>query len=171
MKIKSITPVGNRLVYDLSIASDDYDMQQYAFENGVISHNTGAYYSADTIWILGRQQDKDGSDIKGYHFVINVEKSRYVKEKSKVPISISWEGGINRWSGLLELALEHGSVIKPKQGWYSKPGEEKSYREKQIINHKEFWIDIFKNTDFSDFIQKKYQIGSTSSMMDYDEVE
>ena len=100
-----------------------------------------------------------------------MEKSRYVKEKSKVPISISWEGGINRWSGLLELALEHGSVIKPKQGWYSKPGEEKSYREKQIINDKEFWIDIFKNTDFSDFIQKKYQIGSTSSMMDYDEVE
>jgi len=139
------------------------------FPKDIVSGGTGAYYSADTIWILGRQQDKDGSDIKGYHFVINVEKSRYVKEKSKVPISISWEGGINRWSGLLELALEHGSVIKPKQGWYSKPGEEKSYREKQIINDKEFWIDIFKNTDFSDFIQKKYQIGSTSSMMDYDE--
>jgi hypothetical protein len=119
MKIKSITPVGNRLVYDLSIASDDYDMQQYAFENGVISHNTGSYYSADNIWVIGRQQEKDGTEIAGYHFIINIEKSRYVKEKSKIPITISWEGGINRWSGLFDVALEGGYIVKPKNGWYA----------------------------------------------------
>ena len=51
------------------------------FPKAVVSGGTGIYYSADTIWILGRQQDKDGTEIKGYHFIINVEKSRYVKEK------------------------------------------------------------------------------------------
>ena len=55
----------------------------------------------DNIWIVGRQQDKSGTEIKGYHFIINIEKSRYVKEKSKIPISVSWEGGIQSYSGLL----------------------------------------------------------------------
>ena len=47
------------------------------FPRDVVSGGTGIYYSADNIWILGRQQDKQGTEIKGYHFVINVEKSRY----------------------------------------------------------------------------------------------
>src|SRR5210317_1051082 len=75
------------------------------FPKDIVGGGTGIYYSADNIWILGRQQDKVGTEIKGYHFVINVEKSRYVKEKSKIPISVSWEGGVQRFSGLLDVAL------------------------------------------------------------------
>ena len=60
------------------------------FPKDVVSGGTGIYYSADNIWIIGRQQDKKGTEIQGYHFIINVEKSRYVKEKSKIPISVSW---------------------------------------------------------------------------------
>jgi RecA/RadA recombinase len=136
------------------------------YPKDIVGGGTGAMYSSDTVWILGRQQEKDGNEISGYHFIINVEKSRYVKEKSKIPISISWDGGINKWSGLLECALEHGSVIKPKVGWYSIPGGEKSFREKQIINNSEFWKDIFKTTDLAEFIKNKYKIG-TSRKMDY----
>ena len=133
------------------------------FPKDIVSGGTGGYYSADTIWILGRQQDKDGQEIKGYHFIINVEKSRYVKEKSKIPISVSWEGGINTWSGLLECALEHGCVVKPKVGWYQKLGGEKSYREKQLVNDSEFWKDIFKTTDFSEFLTRKYKISGSAT--------
>ncbi len=67
------------------------------FPKDIVSGGTGIYYSADAIWIIGRQQDKVGTEIQGYHFVINIEKSRHVKEKSKIPISVSWEGGIARW--------------------------------------------------------------------------
>src|SRR6185312_5648327 len=58
------------------------------FPKDIVGGGTGSYYGSDNIWILGRQQDKDGTELQGYHFVINVEKSRYVKEKSKIPISI-----------------------------------------------------------------------------------
>ena len=77
--------------------------EQGLFPKDIVSGGTGVYYSADNIWIIGRQQDKVGTEIKGYHFVINVEKSRFVKEKSKLPISVSWEGGVQRWSGLLGI--------------------------------------------------------------------
>ena len=81
------------------------------FPKDIVGGGTGSYYSADTIWILGRQQDKDGTEIVGYNFIINVEKSRYVREKSKIPVTVSFDGGINKWSGLLDIALE-GNFVK-----------------------------------------------------------
>ena len=88
------------------------------FPKAIVSGGTGIYYSADNIWILGRQQQKQGMEVKGYNFVINVEKSRFVKEKSKIPITVTWEGGIAPYSGLLDVALAGGYVQKPNVGWY-----------------------------------------------------
>ena len=99
------------------IAVNHTYMEIGLFPKAIVGGGTGIYYSADNIWILGRQQDKVGTEIKGYHFVINVEKSRFVKEKSKIPISVSWEGGVQRWSGLLEVALAGNYVAKPSNGW------------------------------------------------------
>jgi len=47
------------------------------FSKAVVSGGTGIYYSADNIWIIGRQQEKEGKDIKGYNFIVNIEKSRF----------------------------------------------------------------------------------------------
>ena len=81
------------------------------FPKAIVGGGTGIYYSADNIWILGRRQNKTGTEVTGYDFIINVEKSRYVKEKSKIPVSVSWEGGIEKYSGLLEVAMAGGYVI------------------------------------------------------------
>ena len=133
------------------------------FPKAVVGGGTGIYYSADNIWILGRQQDKKGTEIQGYHFVINVEKSRYVKEKSKIPITVSWDGGVRSYSGLLDVALAGGYVTKPSNGWYAavdmETGEIGSkVRHDQTLEH-DFWEPIFTNTDFKEFIKKQYTIG------------
>ena len=134
------------------------------FPKSVVSGGTGVYYSADNIWIIGRQQDKKGTEIQGYHFVINVEKSRFVKEKSKVPISVSWEGGIQTYSGLLTVALAGGYVTKPNVGWYARVDRETGeiidpkVREKETLN-KKFWDPIFEETDFKEFVKSYYSIG------------
>jgi RecA/RadA recombinase len=138
------------------------------FPKAIVSGGTGIYYSADNIWIIGRQQDKKGTEIKGYHFVINVEKSRYVKEKSKIPISVSWEGGVQRWSGLLEVAMAGGYVQKPSPGWYQQSGSENKVREADTLNP-EFWMPIIQNTDFKDFVTKQYKIGE-QSLVSMDEI-
>ena len=144
------------------------------FPKDIVGGGTGSYYGSDNIWILGRQQDKEGGDIAGYHFVINVEKSRYVKEKSKIPITVSFEGGINRWSGLLDLALEGQYMAKPKNGWYAvvnrETGElnEPNMRAKDFVNNKEFWKKMLQETDFAEFIKSKYKI-AVGSIMDSDD--
>ena len=144
-------------------------MEQGLFPKAVVSGGTGVMYSADNVWIIGRRQDKVGTEVVGYDFVINVEKSRFVKEKSKIPISVSWEGGIEKWSGLTEVALETGYVIKPKNGWYQAKnpatGEELSgnVRMKDTLK-KEFWENVFENTDFSQHIEERYKVAYKSIM-------
>jgi hypothetical protein len=145
------------------------------YSKDVVGGGTGSYYGSDNIWILGRQQDKDDKEIKGYHFVINVEKSRYVKEKSKIPITISYEGGINRWSGLLDIAVDGGYIIKPKVGWYATVDKETgevhtpSMRAGDIVDNKEFWMKLFKDTDFAKYIENRYMMGSGGAILGDDD--
>lgn len=146
------------------------------YPKDIVGGGTGSYYGSDNIWILGRQQDKDGTEVQGYHFVINIEKSRYVKEKSKIPITVSFAGGINRWSGLLDVAIDGGYIVKPKNGWYAvvdrSTGEimAPNMRAGDIVDNKEFWTKIFRETDFAKYIETRYTMAH-GHIMDNDEVE
>jgi len=143
------------------------------FPKDIVGGGTGSYYSADNIFILGRQQEKEGTEVVGYNFIINVEKSRYVREKSKIPVSVSFDGGISRWSGLLDIALESGHVIKPSNGWYQKvdkeTGEvdEKKYRLKET-DSKDFWLPVLQQKSFYEFVRNKYQVSATEILKDDD---
>ena len=87
-----------------------------------------------------------------------------VKEKSKIPIGVSWEGGVQKYSGLLDVALAGGYVVKPSNGWYQKvdttTGEVigNKVRTKDTLNA-EFWEPVFETTNFAEFLQKTYKIG------------
>lgn len=148
-------------------------MEQGLYPKAIVGGGTGSYYAADNIYIIGRQQEKDGTELSGYNFIINVEKSRYVKEKSKIPVTVSFDGGISKWSGLLDIALESGHVVKPSNGWYSKVNvetgeiEDKKYRLKDVDN-KDFWLPIVTSSSFSEFIKKKYQISHGAIIKDED---
>lgn len=166
-------------VYDIETSTHDY-----VLSNGIISHNTqelyskpivsggtGVYLSADNIYIIGRQQEKEGTEVSGYSFIINVEKSRHVREKSKIPITVKFEGGISTWSGLLEMALESGHVIKPSNGWYSKvdvlSGEiqEKKYRIKDT-DTKDFWLPILSDKTFLSWVRERYTLATGQLLTD-----
>lgn len=146
-------------------------MEMYAKD--IVGGGTGSYYSADNIFIIGRQQEKDAKDVIGYNFIINVEKSRYVKEKAKIPVTVSFDGGISKWSGLLDIALESGHVIKPSNGWYERvdvtTGEVigNKMREKDT-NTASFWNPILSDKTFTDFVTKKYAVSNSKIIQDED---
>ena len=139
------------------------------FPKAIVSGGTGIYYSADNIFIIGRQQEKSGTEVVGYNFIINVEKSRYVREKSKIPIEVTFEGGISKWSGLLDISLASGHVVKPSNGWYQRVGEEKKYRLNDTYN-KEFWMPILTDPTFGEWIENRYRMGN-GQMMEGDNVD
>lgn len=145
------------------------------FPKAIVGGGTGSYYSADNIYIIGRQQEKTGTEITGYNFIINVEKSRHVREKSKIPVEVSFTGGISRWSGLLDIALESGHVIKPSNGWYTRVDgvtgviEDKKWRQKDT-DSKEFWMQILQDKTFSDWIKNRYQVTHGNMLAEVDDV-
>jgi RecA/RadA recombinase len=145
------------------------------FPKDIVGGGTGSYYGADNIWIIGRQQEKEDGEIAGYHFVINVEKSRYVREKSKIPITLTYENGINKWSGLLDIAMEGGYIVKPKNGWYAKVNKETgelgtNMRAGDFVDNSEFWTTLLKETDLASFIENKYTL-AMGSIIDEEVVE
>jgi RecA/RadA recombinase len=153
---------------DIPLLAINHTYQEMGlFPKAVVSGGTGIYYSADNIWILGRRQNKTGTEVTGYDFVINVEKSRYVKEKSKIPISVSWDAGIEQYSGLLDLALALGFIVK-SGSWYQvmdfATGEiqEKKLRANQIDN--EFYSKLIQNEKFKEAIKQQYTIGYKSQL-------
>ena len=141
------------------------------YSKDVVGGGTGSYYSADNIYILGRQQEKDGTELAGWNFIINVEKSRHTKEKSKIPITVKFDGGLSKWSGLMDMALEAKCVIKPNQGWYSRVDastgeiEDKKWRLKDT-DTKDFWIPVLTSAQFRDYVKDTYQVSSGQLISD-----
>ena len=147
------------------------------FPKDVVSGGTGIYYSADSIWIIGRRQEKVGQEITGYHFIINVEKSRHVREKAKIPISVSYDGGIVKWSGLMDVAEAGGYINKPKVGWYEavnpETGEilsEKLMRAKEVNDNKEFWMMMLEKTNLAAYIKNSFAVGASGAIMREDAI-
>lgn len=170
MKIISIKRIGKRPVYDISVA----EAEHYILKNGVVTHNTGGMYSANQVFIIGKAQEKDGTEIIGWNFTINIEKSRFVKEKSKFMFEVTYNKGISKWSGLMDLALESGHCVKPKNGWYTKSNpmtgevEEKNRRLADTEN-KEFWGPILDDPTFNKFVEDKFGLSNGSIIQDEDE--
>lgn len=122
----------------------------------------GLYYGCSSI-VMGtskaKDKDSDG-DISGAIITATTRKGRFCKEHSKLKYLIQHNGGIHPFYGILEDALGGGYVVKPNQGWYTRPSVEndKKWREAEIWkNSEEFWMPIIKNTDFNQYIESVYR--------------
>lgn len=157
---RMVTPYLNLRDIPMIGIAHTYD-EMGLFPKKIVSGGKGIYYSADAIWMVGRSQDKQGTEIKGYHFNIVIEKSRHVREKSRIPISVSFDGGIKRHSGLLELAVESGH-IKQSGAWYQimdfDTGEihDKKCRGDHI--DPSFWKALVNDSIFKTYIRNKYKL-------------
>lgn len=133
----------------------------------IVSGGTGIYYSASQIMIIGRRQIKNENDprILGWEFVLNIEKSRSVREKCALPFSVTYEGGIDRYSGLLEIARLAGYVVSEKKGWYKRACVEndKSWR-KSETSCPEFWDVLLNSVEFQNKVHDMYKIGGDSKI-------
>lgn len=157
---RMITPQLSMKDLPLVAVNHVYLEQGAAYPKTIMSGGSGPLLSAQTVIFVSRSQEK-GSDgeLDGYKFSLIVEKSRRVREKSKIPLTVTFESGVDRWSGLFDLALEYGIITKAKQGWYTRPFVEgdKNWREKET-SCLEFWKPVFETTNFTDIIEQKFRI-------------
>lgn len=142
------------------------------YPKDIMGGGTGGVYSSNEIFIIGRRQQKEGTEVTGYDFILKAEKSRTVREGSKFPISVTFSGGIDPYSGLLDLAVELGWVVKPSNGWYSRAILNEETGEMEVEDRKvrakdtdsvEFWKPLLTNEHFQKAINDHYQLGQIIS--------
>ena len=131
----------------------------------------GLYFASHCI-VLGssKAKDKDSGEISGALITCKTQKSRLSKEHSKIKFRIKHEGGLDIWYGLLDDAIEAGVVVSAK-GFVYRPHIEgdKKLREKQIYT-KDFWLQVFKETNFKEFLENKYTFKGSSLDISEDDI-
>lgn len=158
---RMITPL--LAIKDIPMVAINHTYQTLEFcSRTVMGGGTGGIYAPNSIFFVGREQIKEGTDIIGYKFSLNVEKSRFVQERSKFPIEVSFGEGINKWSALLDIALEIGFVVSQTKGWYQRvlddgTIENEKWRRKDSDSD-EFWGELLNNPKFDAAIIKRYRL-------------
>lgn len=140
----------------------------------ILGGGQGAMLSSDTILFIGKSQDKDAEGIQGYHFTLNIEKSRFIKEKSKIPITVRFDSGIDKFSGLLDLALEAGVIEKSGNGYVRKHIENDTKLYIKKVSQKElgdWWKEILTNTELKAYIEGKYALENRNMIQDEELLE
>ncbi len=132
------------------------------YSKSIVGGGTGIMYSSDTVWIIGRQQDKNKTtnEIEGWYFTIVIDKSRSIKEKTKFSVLVKYDGGIQKYSGLAEWAEEMG-VIQGFKGGYEFNGIQTTT--KDVDGDDKFWEKVFKETDFDKQLENKFTLGKGGS--------
>lgn len=137
---------------------------------------------SDSIWFISKAKQKDKVDNKevqtGWVFNIKILKGRFVKEGTVVPICVRYEGGIDKYHGILEFGRLVGAIDMPRSGWYCRSEvlgyiDDKQYAKSQLTP--EWYESILANKDFQDMIGEKFQLTSESIMssasVSYEDVE
>lgn len=104
-----------------------------------IGGGTGLKYAASTIAMLSKRKEKDGDgDVVGNIIRIKMYKSRLSKENSQVEVLLTYDKGLDRYYGLLELAEKY-EVIKKVSTRYELPDGKKVFGKEIRQNPTEYF--------------------------------
>lgn len=148
------------------------------FSKPVVSGGTGLQYSPDNVILISRSQEKDENDVfAGWRFNLLAEKSRFIQERSKFSVTVTYEDGIHRFSGLIGLLVEFGMVeeirISRRKGYSLKlkNGKELQTTDEMVDRDEKFWETVFKETDFQKMVEMKYALGKQDGVLSEETVE
>ena len=120
-------------------------------------------YAAHTLLFITKAQEKDESELKGFQFTLRAALSRYVRENSKFPITVTFDEGIYKYSGIFDLALEMGLIIRENKVTYKvniqgSKFHDQTGRRKTFEENDEFMTELLANEVFNDKIEKMYKL-------------
>lgn len=125
----------------------------------IMGGGQGWMLSANDVFIMGKRQIKEDKNIVGWQFILNVEKSRSIRERSAIPLDVTYDDWIDTYSGLLDIALITGHVTKPNMGWYIRPSivGDKKWRKKETSTA-EFWNPLLSDESFKTAVHDLYAL-------------
>lgn len=126
-----------------------------------LSGGGGAKYSSDSILMIKKSKDKDGTDVVGVIIKGSMYKSRLSRENQQAAMQLSYDTGLNRYYGLLEFAEECGAVdrVGNKYAFPHLP-DQKFFKKAILEDPEKFWTREMLEL-LEPEVNKKFMYGST----------
>jgi len=141
----------------LLVTNHTYKQVGAMFPQDIMGGGSGLQYAASSIVFLSKRKEKVGTDVVGNVIHCKNFKSRLAKENKKVDVLLTYDQGLNRHYGLLDLAEKY-DIIKKVSTRYELPDGAKIFG-KQIMEDPEkyFTDDIMEKLEIA--AQKEFQYG------------
>jgi RecA/RadA recombinase len=124
----------------LLVTNHVYDVIGAYIPTKEITGGAGLKYAASSIAMLGKKKDRDGTDVVGNIIKVTMHKSRFTKEQKKVEVKLSYETGLDRYYGLLDLAEKY-EIIKKVSTRFELPDGRKVFGKAINNNPTEYFTD------------------------------
>ena len=142
-----------------------------------MSGGSGLKYSASTIAFLSKKKERDGEkNVIGNIIKVKMQKSRLSKENKEVECLLSYEKGLDRYYGLIDIGVNAG-LFKKVSNRIELPDGKKIYAKQIYENPKEYFTDELMEK-MEKYCQEEYMYGikeekkegdvSTLSLIDND---
>ena len=90
------------------VTNHTYDVVGSMFPTKEMGGGSGLKYAASSIGYLAKKKEKDGTEVIGSIIHCKNHKSRLTVENKMVDVRLTYDKGLDRHYGLLDLALKHG---------------------------------------------------------------
>ena len=119
---------------------------------------SGLKYAASNIVYLSKRKEKDGKEIIGNIIHCKNYKSRLTKENALVDVRLTYKDGLDKYYGLLELAIKH-NIFKSVSTRIELPDGSKQYA-KTINNEPDKFFTKDVLTQIDEAAKKEFLYGT-----------
>jgi RecA/RadA recombinase len=129
------------------VTNHTYDVVGSMFPQKEMGGGSGLKYAASSIIYLSKKKEKDGTEVIGNIIHCKNHKSRLTKENKMVDVRLTYDKGLDKYYGLLELAEKYG-IFKKVSTRFELPDGSKQFG-KTILSSPEIYFtdDVMKQLD------------------------
>ena len=139
------------------VTNHTYDVVGSMFPQKEMGGGSGLKYAASTIVYLSKKKEKDGTEVIGNIIHCKNHKSRLTVENKMVDVRLTYDKGLDRYYGLLELAEKHG-VFKKVSTRFELPDGSKQFG-KTILNDPTTYFTEDIMNQLEEAAQKEFKYG------------
>jgi len=122
------------------VTNHTYDVVGSMFPQKEMGGGSGLKYASSSIIYLSRKKEKEGTEVIGNIIHCKNHKSRLTVENKVVDVRLTYNKGLDRHYGLLELAEKHG-IFKKVSTRFELPDGSKQFGKTILNNPKDYFTD------------------------------
>ena len=145
----------------LIVTNHTYDVIGAYMPTKEMGGGSGLKYAASSIVFLSKKKEKDGTEVVGNIVHCKNHKSRLTIENKMVDVRLTYDKGLDKYYGLLELAEKY-DIFKKVSTRYELPDGSKQYG-KTILNEPDKYFTEEIMSKLEECAEKEFKYGSSDN--------